>query len=351
MAAKDVGFLCDANKDWAGFLDAISRNTGKLNYDRWIDNARVNRKRERHWAADDLLDTGIGKTAVLIGAGPSIKKQVPKLRDLSRDPRFILIGVSSGLRFLLENGIRPHYCMVMEANPIIHKFFDGLEGTEGITLISGICVPPDILDTWKGEVKFLAIYTSLKEIDRKINKWYRPVNGCGIMFPAVCSQYNTAAIVAYKVFGCRTLIFVGNELSFATNDDKSRYYVDGRDVKDSWERKPHPDIYGNVVYTTHSFMALKMSLEDYLQRLYVESINLEGIVPRFFNATEAGIFGVSKRYGNLSVSDPEGNKYNVLWQLTLDMAVRQAINIMKCGRPITEESIIRPSLAQVYAYA
>jgi hypothetical protein len=271
---------------------------------------------------------------------------------LCSDPRFILICVSSGLRYLLKNGVRPNYCMVMEANPVIHKFFDNLEGTEGVTLISGICVPTDILDTWKGEVKFLAIYTSIKEIDRKINKWYRPVNGCGIMFPAVCSQYNTAAIIAHKVLGCRNLIFVGNELSFATNDDKSQYYVDEKDTKDTWERRPHPDIYGNVVYTTHSFMALKMSLEDYLQRLWVECVNGEGRIPYFFNATEAGIFGVSKRYGNLTVSDPSGAKHLVLLQMTLEMAVRQTRNIMKHGRPITEENIIkRPSLEQVYAYA
>lgn len=346
------GFLLDANKDWSGFMDQISRNTGVLRRESWVKNARDNRHRERHWAAEDFLDTGIGKTAVIIGAGPSIKMQIARLRDLASDGRFILFAVSSGLRFLMKNGVRPHFCMVMEADQSIDRFFEGIGDTSGITLISGVCVPPKILDAWKGDVTFLALYTSIKEIDRKLQKWYRPVNGCGFMFPALCSQYNTAAAFAYRVNGCRNLIFVGNELSFATNDDTSRYYVEGTDIKDGWERKPHPDIYGNVVYTTYNFIALKMALEDYLQRLFVECVNQEGRVPFFINASEAGIFGVSKRHGNLSVTDPAGGSHTVLWQLPLDMAIRQAENIMKTGRPITAESVIRrPSLQQIYAYA
>lgn len=348
----ESGFVLDANKDWSKFIDYISRNTGTLNGDFWRTHARDNRKRERKWAAEDLLDTGIGKTAVIIGASPSLKTQISQLRDLMADDRFLLFAVSSGLRFLLKNGIRPNYCMVMEADPKISRFFDGVGDTNGITLISGICVPPAILDAWTGDVKLLALYTSIKELDRKLNKWYRPVNGCGVMFPALCSQYNTAAAIAYRVNGCRSIIFTGNELSFKTNDMTSRYYVEGEDTKDGWERKPHPDIHGNVVYTTHNFMALKMALEDYLQRLFVECVNQEGRIPYFINASEGGIFGVSKRHGNLSVADPEGNKHMILWQLTLDMAVRQAKNIMKFGRPITQDSIIRkPSPEQIYAYA
>jgi hypothetical protein len=350
---NDVGFLCDTNKDWSRFLDSISQNTGKLNGEWWLKHARENRKRARRWAAEDLLDIGVDKTAIVIGASPSLKTQIDKLRRLRQDDRFVLIAVSSGLRFLLKSGVRPHYCMVMEADPKIERFFNDVGDTTGITLISGLCVPGSILDGWKGDLKFLALYTSIKELDRKIRKWYRPVNGPGDeMFPAICSQFNTAVVMAYRVFGCRRIILVGNELSFATNGKDSRYYVEGTDPKDGWERRPHPDIYGKTVYTTYNFMALKMSLEDYLQRIWVECVNHEGRIPYFFNASEGGIFGVSKRYGNLTVTDPEGRKHMIVFQLTLEMAVRQAISIMTTGMPITQESVIkRPSLSQIYAYA
>ncbi len=351
-ATTETGFLCDANKDWSKFLDAISHNTGMLNTEKWYANSRANQKRERSWAAEDLLDIGVDKTAVIIGGSPSLKTQLAALRQLRFDNRFILVAVSSVLRFLLKNGIRPHYCMVMEADSKIDRFFDGIEDTSGITLISGLCVPPSILDAWKGDIKLLALYTSIKKLDKELKKAYRPVNGCGVYFPALCSQFNTAVVMAYRVFGCRNIIMVGNELCFKTNDMESRYYVEGTDPKDSWERRPHPDIYGNTVWTTYNFMALKMALEDYLQRLWVECVNHEGRAPYFFNASEGGIFGVSKRHGNLSVSDPDGGKHNVVWQLTLEMATRQAINIMTYGRPMTVESVIKqPSLSQIYAYA
>lgn len=344
---NDSKFIIDANKDWSDFVDLISRNTGTLNGELWNKHALSNRGRVRKWAAVDLLDTGIGKTAVVIGASPSLKSQVEQLKSLRFDDRFILIAVSSGLRFLLKNGIVPDYCMVMEADEKISRFFEDVGDTKSITLVSGVCVPPSILDLWDGEIKLLAIYTAIKELDKKLRKWYRPVNGCNIMFPALCSQYNTAVAMSYRILGCRSIILVGNELSFKTNDDQSKYYVEGTDIKDSWERKPHPDIYGKTVYTTYNFMTLKMALEDYLQRLFVECVNHEGISPFFINASEGGIFGVSKRYGNLFVEDPEGNHHTVVWQLTLDMAIRQVRNIMEFGRPITVESVLSPPLQEM----
>jgi hypothetical protein len=241
---------------------------------------------------------------------------------------------------------------MMEGSAEVSRFFEGIEDTSDITLIASIVSPKSILDMWKGAIKFLAVFTSETKWDKKLKKWFRPINGNGVMFPSLCSQFNTAVAMAYRVFGCRSIMLVGNELSFKTNDDQSKYYVEGTDKKDIWERKPHPDIYGNVVYTTYNFITLKMALEDYLQRLFVECVNVEGRIPYFLNASEGGIFGVSKRHGNLFVTDPDGNRYNIVWQLTLDMAIKQARNIMKYGTPITLDSVIkRPSFNEVRAYA
>lgn len=304
------------NKDWLHFCESISHNTGVRNKELWFKNARENRSliKECGWICEDMQDAHMGKTAVLIGASPAVKNQLETLRNLQADPDFILCGITSGIGLLLNNGIKPKYCMIADAEVEQKRFYEGLDMslTKDTTLIASICCPKSILELWQGPKKFIAVYSDEKKMERKINKWLAPINGCGLYFAALFSQYNTITAIAYLVFGCTTLIFVGNELSF--KDKEATYYPDRKDVKDAWIRKPHPDIYGNTVYTGYMFMSLKLALEDYLGKL-------PGV---FLNCTEAGIFGVSARHGNVPW----------IFQMTLQMGIAQARHIMKTGQPI-----------------
>jgi hypothetical protein len=315
LAAHKTNFL-ESNQDWFKFVENMSDNTGDAYGKTWVANAKDNRQlvKECGWITEEQ-DAHEGKTAVLCGASPSINKQIETLRNLSQDPDFVFIGLTSGLKLLLDNDIKPKYCMMMDGQIEQQRFWEGLDmtKTEGITMISSVCAPNELLKRWKGKLKFLAVYSQHGNLHKKIQKWYRPINGCGIFFHALLSQYNMAAAVAYLIFGTRILIFVGNELSFPSQE--SPYYADGRkDVKDKWIRGKHPDIYGEVAYTNHMLFSLKLALEDYLGKL-------PGF---FFNCTEAGIFGVSARYGN------------VPWiqQFKLNMGVAQAKSIMRTGSPL-----------------
>jgi hypothetical protein len=305
-----------ANKDWADFCDTISHNTGVMNKDLWLKNAQENRSliKECGWVCEDMQDAHMGKTAVILGASPAIKTQLEVLRNLQEDPDFVLCGITSGIGLMLNNGIRPKYCMMADADPAQVRFYEGLDMklTKDTTLIASISCPKVIIDMWEGPKKFIAVYSDEKKLDRKVKKWFKNINGCNGYFHAIFSQYNTITALAYLVFGCNIMIFVGNELSF--KDNEATYYPDRKDPKDAWIRKPHPDIYGRTVYTGYMLMSLKLALEDYLGKL-------PGV---FFNCTEAGIFGVSARYGN------------VPWihQIKLNMGIAQARSIMKTGKPI-----------------
>ena len=307
----------DDNKEWVSFVNQVSTNTGN-HYERlWVDNAKANKPLiEKYGRAGDALQ-GIGKnkTCVLLGASPAIKDQVETLRELRGDPNFIFMGLSSNIDFLLENGLSPHYMMVAEADPNVERFWTKTDFslTKDITLIANICTHPWFLEKWQGDIKFLAIYTTIEKIDRKFNKWFSPINGCGDFFAGLFSQYNTGAAVAFTILESEILIFVGNELSFKTREET--YYVDREDLKDKWERHPQIDINGKKVYTNYMLMSLKFVLEDFLGKL--------SGVGWFFNCTEAGIFGVTAKHGNLPW----------IHQLKLKTGIAQARQIMRTGKP------------------
>lgn len=313
---EPVSYLED-NKDWFAFSRQVSDNTGVVFNKLWPENAKKNREmvKEYGWAIPAMQNTCEGKTAIIMGASPAIQHQVETLRGIQHDPDFVLIGIQSGLSFLLKNGIKPKYVFVADAAPEATRFWEDLDmtKTKDITLIPNLCIHQDVLKMWQGDMKFLAVQSTTKKLDVKLRKWYKPVNGIGHYFHALASQYNTAVAFAFTVLNCQILIFVGSELSF--KDKEATYYVDRKDKKDAFNQKPHIDIYGNTVYTTYSFMSLKLALEDYLGKVSGAGW--------FFNCTEAGILGVSKRYGNLSW----------IHQFTLKMGIAQARQIMKTGEP------------------
>jgi hypothetical protein len=335
--AFDASNYIKSNDIFNSFAFAISDNTGEVNRERWYKNIRANRDNVKRcgWACDTFFEKGEGKASIILGASPALARQIDQLKELQHDSQFVLIGISSGIRYLVENGIRPPYVFISDCSDKMIAWFDGLDTTQGMTLIADLNANMEAVKVWEekgGNVKYLATLTAEKDLDRKIAKWYRPVNGAGHFMSALSSQYNSAVSFAFQVLTCKVLIFVGNELSFPSNDAlKDKYYVDRTDEKDLWDRRPVQDIYGKKIYTTFLFYQMKLVLEDYLGKISGAGW--------FFNATEAGIFGVTK-----------GEPVPWIRQFTLRMAVKQARYILNYGRPMISDILARPTLLETAQY-
>ena len=300
------------------FVKQVSDNTGEWYHDLWIENARANRNRIRKegWACSELQGKYKDKTTVMLGAGPSINKHLDQLRELQKDDNFVFVSVHSGVAHMLNNGITPHYCTIADADPTVKRFWSDLDMslTKNTTLIACINVHPSLIELWQGPILWIVYYTGIKKIEKKYRKWF-DINGCGQFFISLCSQYNSGTAFAYLVFETPIIIFVGNELSF--KDEGIQYYADKPDLKDTWKRKPAPDIYGNKVYTTYVLYSLKLALEDFLGKVSGAGW--------FFNCSEEGIFGVSNKHGMLPW----------IQQLPLEYGIAQAKHIMLTGKPLT----------------
>lgn len=319
MIRAKSSFLSE-NPDFGKFLNMISDNTGTRFNKIWNDHVTKNLDlwKKTGWACSHLQDCEKGKAAVMMGSSPAIGRQIGLLRELSSDEDFVLCALSSNLKFILENDIKPKYAIVCDADPSTGKDWEGLDMdlTSGITLLASTVAYPPMLTRWKGPLYFFALGESDKGLQKKYKKWYRAMNGNGEPFPSLMGQSNVMTAFSFLVLGCSIILFVGNELSFA--GDGATYYVDRADPRDKDKKYPHGDIHGNIVYTTPSLYALKLSLEAFL-----ELISKAGW---FINCTEAGIFGISKRFPDLHVP--------WIQQLTLKNGIAQARQIMRSGQPL-----------------
>jgi hypothetical protein len=251
-----------------------------------------------------------------MGASPAIRNQIETLKSLQYDPEFVLCAISSNLGFILDNGIRPKYCMTVDGDKSQGEFFEmDMDRTKDITLIANCYAYPPMLKKWKGPLYFLALASGDSKFEKKLNKWFGTTNGIGQGFPSIVCQFNVMTAFSLLCLECPIAIFVGHELSF--QEEESKYYVDREDPRDHEQRFPHGDIYGKKVHTTLTLLGVKYSLEGFLE-------TIKGAC-WFFNCTEAGIFGITKKFPD----------FHVPWikQLTLKNGIAQARRIMRTGEP------------------
>lgn len=310
------------NDDLKRFVDGISDNTGRKFMDIWTKHLRENRFlfRKTTWAGLALQGKEEGRTAIIIGSSPALQKQIETLKTLQSEKDFVLCGISSNLEYLLNNGIKPKYCIVVDADESTGRDWDNVDmaKTKDIVLIANTYAYPPMLKRWKGPLYFLDLQTNDKKFERKKRKWYGSPNGINSGFPSIMAQYNIMTAVAYLILECPIILFVGHELSFS--DEDAKYYVDRKDFRDKEKRFPHGDIYGNKVHTTLGLLAVKYTLEGFLELLAKAGW--------FFNCTEAGIFGITKKFEDLHVP--------WIQQLTLKNGIAQARQIMRTGQPFYE---------------
>jgi hypothetical protein len=324
--ANIVGSYLTDNKDFDDFIQSSSDRTGDMRMLLWMRNVKQNKVifEKTGWASSLLQGVGRGKTVVMIGASPALKNQIEELKSLRYDKDFIFCCTNSNLEFLLKNRIKPDYCIVVDGEESTGEDWANLdmEKTKDVILLANTFACPENIKKWKGTLYFISLQTDDKKFRKKMRKYYGPANGigtgAGIGIPSLIASFNVMVGLAHIMFESAIIIFVGHELSFS--DDKSRYYVDRDDPRDSINRYPHGDIYGNKVYTTSSLLAVKYCLEAFLELLQGSAW--------FFNCTEAGIFGITKRCKNGQVP----------WisQLTLTNGIAQARQIMRTGQPFYE---------------
>jgi hypothetical protein len=186
---------------------------------------------------DDLKDAASGRPAIVVAAGPSLRRNLDLLARPGVRDRFLIIAVQTVLKPLLARGIRPHFVTALDYHEISRRFYEGLTAAdvEGVTLVADPKANPAILESFPG-----AIRTPGDAIMSPDPRTGRPrsvldeVVGPDLTPPR--SWLPPAATVAHMAYylarhmGCDPVILIGQDLGFTDG----QYYAAGAAIHQVW---------------------------------------------------------------------------------------------------------------------
>ncbi|MBX3378546.1 MAG: DUF115 domain-containing protein [Phycisphaeraceae bacterium] len=180
----------------------------------------------------ELAGAAQDKPALIVSAGPSLRRNVDLLRDPAVRSRFIVIAVQTVLKTLLAKGIRPDFVTALDHDAISKRFYEGLtsEQVEGVTLVVEPKASPAIFDAFPGCIRCPAervLDNILAEGADEATKQLL-TRSRGELKPGA-----TVAHLAYYLarhLGCDPVIFIGQDLGFTDG----QYYAAGAAIHQVW---------------------------------------------------------------------------------------------------------------------
>ncbi len=172
----------------------------------------------------ELAGAAAGRPAIVVSAGPSLKRNMELLAEPGIRDRFVIIAVQTVLRQLLDAGIRPHFVTALDHAEISARFYEGLteSDVDGVTLIVEPKANPAILDAYPGRMRLVADGFLDGLIGAEIG---RPMGRMQAGATVAHLAYYTA-----RFLGCDPVVLVGQDLGFTDG----QYYSSGAAIHRVW---------------------------------------------------------------------------------------------------------------------
>ncbi|HCL57555.1 MAG TPA: hypothetical protein DHW82_11180 [Spirochaetia bacterium] len=256
----------------------------------WFKNMILNMSQYiRFKGANSFFDAFHGKPVFLIGAGPSLSKQIPLLKKIQN--QYIFIAVNTSLPFLIQNDIIPDFVLAVDPQDKIYRYFIPVirnKLPKYPILIAEPTLSPKIIKNYPGKTIFCNVGFLKNWVEQ-----FAPDKGELEMGGSVITAAFTFAIKT----GANPIIFLGTDMSYSENTLHFR----GAELEKEWlysqnkffpqDRKqyffmkkieliPHQGFYEKEVYTDVRFITYINWLENQFQKTTHSKI---------INSTEGGI--------------------------------------------------------------
>ena len=219
--------------------------------------------------------------AIIVGAGPSLDKNVDLLHEVQN--KALIIATDAVTKKLLNMGIRPHITACLEREELNYlKYYRGIDNdvSEVLLVPMTVCVP-EMAATWRGPCAFFF------KVGLPLEVWFSTIT----KLPQIRSGASVSNIcyTLALLLGCRTIALIGQDLAFGedrrTHADGAGW--DGQTIEEFKQIMGRvmsvPGALGGEVLTDQYFALVKRIFEDSLES---DRKNLGEI--RLVDATEGG---------------------------------------------------------------
>lgn len=284
-------------------------------HEKWRDNIKANLKKYKYFDKDHsikvFLNDCIDAPLICVAAGPSLKKNMPALKEASKKGFPIICGAHSFM-YLAKEGIKPTYVTLLDAGD---EWIDYIKNSpwDDIPLFCSIDMTPSYLDEWKGPKYFLRSTFPDDELGETMFVQFSQIlNHMPSIMPTGGHTGGLTVSIAHMLLMASEIILVGYDYCY---DNVGHFYYGGDNKLDN-ASSPHligapiveaTTITGELTRTSPSYLGFKlwtdMSLNAAVNRppqLYLGAMGkpheLRGA--EIINATEGGMLGAYAE-GNL----------------------------------------------------
>ncbi len=264
--------------------------------DKWLSNLRANREHYgpfSHRSLGKLWGILKNQPAIVVGAGPSLKKNVADLKR-AREQGIKVLACLHSFSFLHDNGVEPDYYVSVDAAPEVADLMSRggretpeyyLRKTKRHILLASTTTHPETLRAWQGDVLFGHCLSGDNQFEREA----KAIDDFNTNLSTGGNVLGACFYIAKSIMGANPIIFVGADLAYAPD---GQFYAAGHTYDYEKVDKGDivaQDIFGQQVRTHRAFFHFKTWFDHVCRRV-------PGI---YINATEGGILGAYEQ-GNLA---------------------------------------------------
>lgn len=221
------------------------------------------------------------KPAVIVGAGPSLDKDIAVLQKYQGTIN--IFACDAALPVLNKNNIKPDVVIVADPSDRQVQNFSLCNGTEFITILPTVVHPMTFQEARKHDC--ILLWYNIADGNIDLCKWIpKEIGYKGLVRPGVLTSSMVYQIAVYM--GCNPITFIGHDLSWS---DINKGYAEGvSDQKIAYQynnkmiNKPvflFPDISGQLTITDLGFINFIQWINAFLKEY---NLNI-------YNSTECGI--------------------------------------------------------------
>jgi hypothetical protein len=183
----------------------------------WAQNSIRNMPRiAQNPMVTDIKDSFKGMPLVIVGAGPSLQKNIHLVAELQK--RAIILGVNRTLTSLQNTGVWPDLAMALEAQDV-GCHFNGIQAEQISALILAVTASPNLFD-----LPFPRLLTYSGNIEA--DNWMFGTDD-GVQELPSGGSVSCSALSLGLLWGCDPIILLGQDLSFPGGEYYHSHGADG----------------------------------------------------------------------------------------------------------------------------